>query len=249
MNPPLLILRLEGPMQSWGLRGKWVVRDTGDVPTKSGIVGMIGCALGYRRNDPRLVNEIENNIKIGVRIENPGTRVKDFHTVRAFFRAADGSKRHDPRDKSKPYTEVTSRTYLQDASFLVIVESPEALLRKIYWALKDPQWPVYLGRKSCPPTRPVVEEITQKYTSLLDAIRQYPWSASTIEIRGDPKLKPRQLRCLVEDPDGVITMVNREVAMTDRMQINPARMYGIRRVKEFPIDTPSKDEFSCTSQG
>lgn len=240
MNPTLLMLRLEGPMQSWGLRGKWVVRDSDDMPTKSGIVGMIGCALGYRRNDPRLVDEIESQIRVAVREENPGIRSKDFHTIRAFFRAADGSVRHDPRNKAQPYTEVSYRTYLQDASFLVAIEGPEALIRKICQALSNPRWPVYLGRKSCPPTRPVVEEITQQYASLSDAMRQYPWSATTVEIRGGSA--PKRLRCVVEDPDG-------ESTLNDRLQINPARMYSTRRVRDFYIDTPIKEDAPCTSQG
>lgn len=239
MNPTLLILRLEGPMQSWGLRGKWVVRDSGDVPTKSGIVGMIGCALGYRRNDPRLVDEIESQIRVAVREENPGIRVKDFHTIQGVFIRADGVRKGS---KDEPYTEVSYRTYLQDASFLVAIDGQEALIRKIHDALKNPCWPIYLGRKSCPPTRPVVEEITQKYASLSEAIRQYPWSASTLEIRRDPKLKPERLRCVVEDSSGLSTM-------NDRMQINPARMYGTRRVDEFYTDIPAKEESPCTSQG
>lgn len=237
MNPTLLILRLEGPMQSWGLRGKWVVRDSGDVPTKSGIVGMIGCALGYRRNDPRLVDEIESQIRVAVREENPGIRMKDFHTVQGVFLTAEGKKKGS---KDDPYTEVSYRTYLQDASFLVAIEGPEALIHKIHDTLKNPCWPIYLGRKSCPPTRPVVEEIIQQYPSLQDAISSYPWSAATLEIIGSPA--PKRLRCLVEDETG-------ESTLTDRMQINPSRMYSIRHVKEFLIDTPRKEELSCTSQG
>lgn len=244
MNPTLLILRLEGPMQSWGLRGKWVVRDSGDLPSKSGIVGMIGCALGYRRNDPRLVDEIERQIRMAVREENPGIRVKDFHTIQGVFIRADGVRKGS---KDDPYTEVSYRTYLQDASFLVVIEGPDALIRKIHDALEDPRWPIYLGRKSCPPTRPVVEEITQQYESLSDAIRKYPWSASTLEIRmttlrKNDDLKPQRLHCVVEDASGKHTQ-------TDRMEINPARMYGIRHVEEFDIAMPSKEESSCTSQG
>ena len=45
----ILLLRLEGPLQSWGGRARWDVRDTGRIPTKSGIVGLLGCALDIGR--------------------------------------------------------------------------------------------------------------------------------------------------------------------------------------------------------
>lgn len=38
----LLILRLEGALQSWGDHSKWDVRDSGDFPSKSGVVGVRG---------------------------------------------------------------------------------------------------------------------------------------------------------------------------------------------------------------
>ncbi|MFW9879088.1 MAG: CRISPR-associated protein Cas5, partial [Candidatus Thorarchaeota archaeon] len=34
-NPTLLVLRLEGPLQSWGLRARWDYRDTSTEPSKS----------------------------------------------------------------------------------------------------------------------------------------------------------------------------------------------------------------------
>ena len=51
-----LFLRLEGPLQSWGERGHWAVRDTAPEPTKSGVVGLLGCALG-RHDDVAVVGQ------------------------------------------------------------------------------------------------------------------------------------------------------------------------------------------------
>ena len=48
-----LLLRLAGPMQSWGTDSKFDVRRTGREPSKSGVIGLvaaalgIGCTLGY----------------------------------------------------------------------------------------------------------------------------------------------------------------------------------------------------------
>ena len=50
----ILLIRLEGPLQSWGERSKWDYRDTADFPTKSGVIGMIACAMGLERTDAQL---------------------------------------------------------------------------------------------------------------------------------------------------------------------------------------------------
>jgi CRISPR system Cascade subunit CasD len=214
-------------MQSWGLRARWGERDSGDEPSKSGIIGLIGCALGYRRDDPRLVTEIDSNIRIGIRIENPGTPMKDYHTINDVSRGRENAS-----------TILTNRTYLQDASFLVVINGPEELLMRIKDALASPKWPIYLGRKSCPPTRPVFDGITKAYDSIEDAIKKYPWKATTLELREIPA--PEQLRCVVENPGG-------NAIMPDKRLISPVRMYGNRKVKQYYIETPHEEAISCTS--
>jgi CRISPR system Cascade subunit CasD len=228
-NLKLLIIRLEGPMQSWGIRARWDVRDTTDEPTKSGIIGLIGCSLGYPMRDERLANELDASIKMGVRVEHPGLCDRDFHTITGFLPAADGSIRHNKDDKNKPYTEISERYYLQDAAFLVVLEAPDKLLEKIKDALLDPRWPIYLGRKSCIPTRPVFEAITTEYTSIDDALQKHPWSAATVEILGKTPEGP--LQCIVEDEKGTYER-------NDRMLVNPARMYGTRSVYIINVKPP-----------
>ena len=72
-----------------------------------------------------------------MRVDKEGHFVRDFHMVR-------------PK-KGEPY--VTNRYYLADAEFLVGFESvDEELLKKIEYALLNPVFPLYLGRRSCPPT-------------------------------------------------------------------------------------------------
>ena len=66
--PTLLILRLEGALQSWGENSKWDARDTAALPTKSGIVGLLACALGWERGDARIA-ELYDTIQIAVRAD------------------------------------------------------------------------------------------------------------------------------------------------------------------------------------
>ena len=85
----VLLLWLEGPMQSWGTRSRWDVRDTGLEPTKSGVIGLLGCAMGLPRNNPEL-ERLDGDIRFGVRVENPGIVSADYHTVTGYHRTAAG---------------------------------------------------------------------------------------------------------------------------------------------------------------
>lgn len=163
----LLILRLEGALQSWGDHSKWDVRDSGDFPSKSGIVGLLACAMGMERGDPD-IPALSSALRMAVRADRPGVRMLDFHTVQGhpLYNAAG-----KPRQSN---TILSPRWYLQDAGFLVALDLPEYWLERVVAALKRPAWPIYLGRKNCVPSRPVLEEVTQAYSGLMDAIRHYP---------------------------------------------------------------------------
>ena len=164
----LLILRLEGVLQSWGEDSKWDARDTAVMPTKSGIVGLLACALGWERGDARIA-ELYDKIQIAVRADRPGVRMTDYHTVTGHpLRNAEGKPR------STGNTIVTSRQYLQDASFLVVLQAGEPVIKMLEQALRSPKWCLYLGRRSCVPSRPVLESVTDRYADLMDAVRQYP---------------------------------------------------------------------------
>ena len=60
--------------------------------------------------------------------------------------------------------------------FLAGIEGDKALLEGIDEALRHPAFPLYLGRRSCPPTHPV--SLGLRKTTLLDALRDEPWLAS-----------------------------------------------------------------------
>ena len=167
-NKPLLILRLEGALQAWGEMSKWDYRDSADFPTKSGIVGLLGCALGLERGDPAL-REMSEAITVAVRADRPGLRAVDFQTVTGKpLLNAEGKKR------STGDTIISSRAYLQDACFTVFIETDEVWLERLATALEAPRWQLFLGRKSCVPSRPVLEAVSADFASLDEALRCYP---------------------------------------------------------------------------
>jgi CRISPR system Cascade subunit CasD len=153
-----LLLRLAAPLQSWGADSKFERRTTMREPTKSGVIGMIAAALGRGRDDD--IKDLAA-LGFGVRIDQPGQMLKDFHTAQVL-------KEKHPR--------ITDRYYLSDAIFLVALEGEGRLLREIEQALLNPVFPLYLGRRSCPPTGKLVLGLRPK--SLKDALSEEPWQAA-----------------------------------------------------------------------
>jgi CRISPR system Cascade subunit CasD len=186
-----LFLRLEGPMQSWGdQQSKFVIRRTAEAPTKSGIIGMLCAALGVSRSEaPDVWLPKLNSLLMGVRIDRPGIRWWDYHTVGAgmHMRIAKGE------GETKLGAMLTRREYLCDASFLVALRGEPSLITELESALKNPQWTLYLGRKCCPPSRPILELPTGYFDNPLSALKSVPWCK---RLRGDKP--PQTLECLID---------------------------------------------------
>ncbi len=260
MGRLLLLLRLEGPLQSWGTRARWDVRDTALEPTKSGVIGLIGCALGLRRRNVEL-ESLDRSLQFAVRVDRPGLVATDYHTVSGYHRTAAGDYRvggaagQTVRSLAKAceYDEntiVSLRDYLHDASFLVALASDdEMLLRQLAgeashpeWRgnLRRPAWPLYLGRRSCVPTRPVFARLTRDYECLEDALRGEPWEPW--ELWEEPREPwvgahrrgrvPSALDAWVEDTSG-------EIERQDALRVNVVRFYGFRRCRHVSIPTSS----------
>ena len=167
-NKSLLILRLEGASQSWGEISKWDFRDCSDFPTKSGIVGLIGCAMGIARSSVELF-DLSNAMTLGVRADRPGIRSFDFQTVTGNpLLTAEGKPRKNGN------TIISNHVYLQDACFTVFIEINEIWKKRIISALSNPKWCIFLGRKNCVPSRPVLECTSPHYSGLMEAIKHYP---------------------------------------------------------------------------
>jgi CRISPR system Cascade subunit CasD len=140
---PGLVLRFAAPLQSWGAEAAGEYRHTNRFPTRSGIGGLLCAALGYDRyDDTDKIEALHGRIRTHVRAVKPGQVLEDFHTVRD-IPAGQGSI-------------ITHRYYLEDADFVCVVElaegSPDPMV--IADALRSPVFPLYLGRRACPPSLP-----------------------------------------------------------------------------------------------
>jgi CRISPR-associated protein Cas5/CasD subtype I-E len=148
----VLVIRLTGPMQSWGGRSRFNDRDTQAEPTKSAICGLLGCALGRERGSD--FSDLAA-LRLAIRVDAQGTLAGDFHTAGAAY---DASRMMTKADSSGKHTTATigTRSYLQDAMFTIALAGDQALLEHLALAIDAPHWPLSLGRRAFAPTDPVL---------------------------------------------------------------------------------------------
>ncbi|MDR0896681.1 MAG: type I-E CRISPR-associated protein Cas5/CasD [Oscillospiraceae bacterium] len=188
-----LLLRLAAPLQSWGVESKFERRTTGRAPSRSGVIGLCAAALGIRRWDADALKPFEA-LTFGVRVDKEGRLLSDYQTA-----------------QSAKSAYVTHRHYLSDAAFLVGLETPDtAFLASLDAALRAPAFPLFLGRRSCPPEG-----------RLALGLRDLPLKEALLS-----EAPPEHFRLLLEQPDGALV---RDVPLS----FDPVhRRYGARRVWE-----------------
>ena len=200
----VLLLRLAGPIQSWGGASRHMTRYTLSMPTKSGIVGLLAAALGRRRGDE--LSDLAA-LRFGVRADQAGRPLIDYHTVSAASHAPGVPARQRMPTASggslKPAdsTKVTRRYYIADAVFVAALEAQPDVAETLADALRRPRYPLYLGRRSCPPAKPVLIGI-QRDASLEVALEQVPWQAGPAERARHNADGHIELAIAVEDPAG-----------------------------------------------
>jgi CRISPR system Cascade subunit CasD len=161
----VLLMRLTGPMQSWGTQSRFTTRDTGLEPSKSGVIGLLCAALGFPRSASELdvagrtIRMVElAALSMGVRVDREGTLARDFHTAGGGTLTGKHDGPHYGVVKAsgaKGTAVVSTRYYLADADFLVALGGEAAVLERLHAALQNPVWPLSLGRKSFVPGEPV----------------------------------------------------------------------------------------------
>ncbi len=209
-----LLLRIAAPLQAWGTDSKFETRRTNREPSKSGVIGMLAAALGLRRDTD--LSEL-SALHFGVRVDRNGEVIKDFHIA-----------------KSEKTSYLTYRYYLSDAIFVVGFESEDrSLLEKLEDALRHPCYPLFLGRRSCPPTLPLVLGICDE--DLETALREAENQNTDAKSRRQSHRYIR-LDCRPGEIEGAIVQ-------DLPISFNPQkREFGYRRAKEIWIADDGKAE-------
>lgn len=227
-----LLLKLAGPLQAWGSDSRYSERRTRHEPTKSGIIGMLASALGRRRED-----EIEDLscLKVGVRIDQGGVLVKDYQTshTRKYDKK---SSRWVPDDNY-----VTNRYYLADAVFVAGIEVPDERLDTYAHAFLEPVFPLYLGRRSCPPSCKVLLS-AQEGSGLGEALSRAPWQATSrglLRAHGGDRLVELEVLRDVLPTDGNRPDVYEDVRDLPVSFSQEFRQYAWRRVVHAKVNAPN----------
>lgn len=215
----VLLLRLAGPLQAWGAASRFARRSTESAPTKSGVLGLLAAAQGRPRDaDPADLAAL----RFGVRIDQPGTRLRDFQTAH-----------HPDTEKAMP---VSERFYLADAVFVAGLQGLPDVLGELHAAVRAPVFLPYLGRRSCPPSAPIDLGIRSD-VDLEQALREAPWEANDTHPprrRAAADGRPVQVDVLLEcaadeEPD---------FALRDQpLSFDPQhRRYGLRSLRTTTVE-------------
>lgn len=211
-----LLLRLDGPMQSWGTQSRFTHRDSGLEPSFSGVVGLLCAALGRPRGEP--LDDLAR-LAMGVRVDREGTMRSDYHTAGGWHLRSEAGYGVPSPDGKKRGTVLSHRQYLADAEFLVGLAGDRALLEEIGAALRSPRWQIYLGRKAFVPSAPVYLPNTAPWDGgLRDApleatLRSYPWLGYLPPARREA---PERLRLILPDALGADLRSDVPLSYADR---------------------------------
>jgi CRISPR system Cascade subunit CasD len=214
----VLLVTLSAPLQSWGSSSRFVRRSTESAPTKSGVLGLLAAAQGRRRTDPL---EDLAALRFGVRVDQPGRLVRDFQTEQR----SNGT--------SLP---LSYRFYLADAVFLAAMQGDAALLEGLAEALRHPAFPLYLGRRSCPPAGPVFPQLFDG--DLMEVLHQHPWAASawyrrTREVRGLAEVRLETVVDCEPSDAGAVSVHDHPISFDPEL-----RQYGWRSVSYGAVAVP-----------
>ena len=127
---------------------------------------------------------------------------------------AEPAKQEAAKPKTTGNTILSPHAYLQDASFTVFIETTAAWWERIASALRSPKWCMYLGRKNCVPSRPILPHV-EEFADLRDALENYPAAA-----RADASMT---YEC--EIPDSTAASLLRPDEL-----VGANRKFGLRRV-------------------
>lgn len=186
-----LILRLASPLVAFGgetIDNFGVVRD---FPALSMLTGLVANALGWDRSETARHDRLQERLRIGTRLERPGSRLTDFQTAQLGASDKGWTTWGTPEERrggaaSYDSPHLRYRDYHADLVACVVLrlepadESPT--LDDIAAALDRPQRPLFLGRKPCLPTGRLMAGWVTADT-VLEALQQLPLPHGTQAVR------------------------------------------------------------------
>jgi CRISPR system Cascade subunit CasD len=191
----VLLLRLAAPLMSFGDVAVDARGPTRLFPTRSMLAGLCANALGYTHHEPARTQALQTALRFASRRDRAGEPLRDYQTVDLGQRDARGvawmgdtgwTTRGAREDRgggtAGDGTHIRERFYLADALYTVALTlapasdaAPDAppTLDQLAVALTEPARPLFLGRKPCLPSAPLLLGRVQA-PSLLEALAGVP---------------------------------------------------------------------------
>lgn len=164
-----LLFRLYAPLSAWGDIGVGTARPSAAYPSKSAVLGLLGAALGWSRQAAERHAALAERVHFGVMVHSRGTLLIDYHTaqVPSTRRKRTYHTRRQELQGDPINTVLSEREYRCDASYVAALwAATDEALPLTDWrsALDRPRYPLYLGRKSCPPALPLQPQVVKAET-------------------------------------------------------------------------------------
>jgi len=174
-----LVFRLYGPMASWGQAAVGGDRPTGMQPTRSAVLGLLGAALGIKRDNEGTLQALQKSVLVAVKQCVPSSLMRDYHTtqVPSHNNKIMHRSRKSELSENKLNTILSSRDYRCDGIWVIAVsltDQSTMKLEQLKSALLKPVFVLSLGRKSCPLALPLRPQIVQGKTLKNTLDTQFP---------------------------------------------------------------------------
>ena len=178
----VLLVRLEAPLMAFGgvaIDNRGV---TDQLPSASLLTGLLANALGYRRGDTERLQALQTRLRYAVRADRRGHALQDFQTAQLAKDDKAWTTRGMPSGRdggAKTYAgpHLRYRHYHADASVMVAIhldpEDDPPSPADCAAALSAPTRPLFIGRKPCLPSEPLLAGLVEA-DSLLHALKQSP---------------------------------------------------------------------------
>jgi len=230
-----LVFTLYGPLQAWGEVAVGEVRDSASRPTKSGVLGMVGAALGFERGDDEAMTALHEGFGFAVRVDSVGEALHDYHTTQSPVakKGAVWPTRRRELGADKLNTILSTRYYRADACYTIALTTrgniePE----RIVAAFREPVHALYLGRRACPPAWPI-RPVLVEADDLVGAFDRAPVPEALSWI------KPGR-QVFFEDARGRIEPLFRRQRF-DRLTSSRRRSFGKRTEHEGRLPAPQEE--------
>jgi CRISPR system Cascade subunit CasD len=235
--PEFLMLRLEAPLMAFGgdaVDNHGVARD---FPAASMLTGLLANALGWSQADHERHQRLQDRLVFGARLDRRGKGIVDFQTAQLAGNDRGWTTRGQPEGReggadTYKAPHLRYRHYRADAICVVALlldpADEEPTLDAVAASLESPARTLFLGRKPCLPSSPILAGRVVA-GSVLAALRGF--AAATDEA-------PERVWAMWPEGDGVDDAApdHRLRSVTDRRDWRTQLHGGERLVCEGMID-------------